>query len=377
VNPAIVRIYESELESIVHETSLHASIETGGSLFGLWTADGNPTVVLATRPGPGAIRQRTQFEQDLELHKQMERLLLTLHGAQGLGLWHSHHQLGLHELSAGDLNRTMKYAQRNRRLRFCDLLCYFGKAVRDPAADAVVIKPYVYADAPQGVHVPTELIVLAGMSPVRAALLAAPETAGFDSVRIALAGLPPNFIPKWRLARSSEHLSGAQEDEVVRGGRFVQRLGFGKRDKPALGGAEPTGDAEIAEDRSAPSSGRPNTVSTVTAHPATAAVPPMAIPDLESYLHQYVEPALVNAPKNIRCEITPTEDGSGLQLRLLSIAREMVELRLGWDGHIPVAISLLVTVRGKPPHQEYLERPTDFGRTLHVGFEILTRPGRW
>src|SRR4051794_36109970 len=100
---AIVRIFESELAVVIDETRHHPEIETGGSLFGLWTNAGSPTIFLATRPGPNAIHHVTQFEQDVETHYRLDEISLKQFGTQSLGLWHSHHQIGLEELSSGDV----------------------------------------------------------------------------------------------------------------------------------------------------------------------------------------------------------------------------------------------------------------------------------
>ncbi|MFI5911130.1 hypothetical protein [Dactylosporangium sp. NPDC051541] len=321
-----MRIFQSELDLIGHETSTHLSIETGGSLYGLWTVGGNPTIMLATRPGPGAIRQQYQFEQDLQLHRDLDHRLLELHGIQGIGLWHSHHGIGLHELSGGDLKRTMRFAERNNRPWFCDLLCYFTDGGRE-----VAVKPYVYVDAPQGEHVPTQLVVLPGVSPVRTAL-----QAGSGPMPGALTAAPSGAAPPLKHEQSTGHLSGRSEDAPG----LLQRF-LGRKEKPA----------EIPASR-------------------------MEIPDLESYLHTYLEPALASAPTGVRCEMATTNGGKWVRLTMRSPSREAVEVHLGWDGQTPVAFSLVATVRGHAPRQELLDGPRNLSEAVEAGYQILTQSRR-
>lgn len=164
MSTAVVRIFEHELKVIVAEILRFPDIETGGALWGLWSHADNPTILLATRPGPQAIRHETRFQEDPEAHMQLERALWERCGLQCVGMWHSHHRLGLHELSLGDIDRTRRYAAHSGRDRFCDLLGYYL------ASDKVGVRPFVYRNARDGHCVATELAVLPGKSPVRRAV---------------------------------------------------------------------------------------------------------------------------------------------------------------------------------------------------------------
>ena len=104
----IAIIYQSELDYISRCILDYPNIETGGQLFGFWTAVGVPVVVYAIGPGINAQHNPTSFVQDqnylqtvgLELHKRYR--------LQHIGEWHSHHQLNLAQPSGGDVN-TMLY----------------------------------------------------------------------------------------------------------------------------------------------------------------------------------------------------------------------------------------------------------------------------
>lgn len=101
-------IYQSELDYISRCILDYTDIETGGQLFGFWTATGVPVVLYVIGPGRSAQHHPTSFIQDQnylqlvgnELHKRFR--------LQHIGEWHSHHQLGLAHPSGGDVN-TMQY----------------------------------------------------------------------------------------------------------------------------------------------------------------------------------------------------------------------------------------------------------------------------
>ncbi len=158
----MVRVYASELDVLVDEMHRHRNVETGGDLFGLWSHGDVPTVFLASRPGEAAVRQRLSFQQDVQSHRATEQAVWQTFGVQCIGMWHSHHSIGLEVLSRGDLGRTMRYARRSNRSRFVDLLGFHR--------DHWHVRPFVYRDAGLGRTRATRLEVLPGISPLRAAL---------------------------------------------------------------------------------------------------------------------------------------------------------------------------------------------------------------
>src|SRR3954452_17517729 len=155
---ASIRIFESELEQISRTVADSPRLETGGELLGLWSHADNPTVllagvtvVLAGTPAPKSARGSTWFEQDLNAHMELERLAWQELGIQVVGLWHSHHTLGLHDLSGGDLRRTRGYSVRHRRPRYSEILAFLAPPPptdeRSRQHDAVWLRPFVYEDA--------------------------------------------------------------------------------------------------------------------------------------------------------------------------------------------------------------------------------------
>lgn len=118
-----VRIFESELRVIGDETLDFPDIETGGNLYGLLSRGGAPVVSLATRPAGKIHRGPVSLELDHKVQQAIEELLWARYGIQFLGMWHSHHQIGLYEPSEGDRSRTASYAAKSARKFYLEILC--------------------------------------------------------------------------------------------------------------------------------------------------------------------------------------------------------------------------------------------------------------
>lgn len=101
-------IYKSELDYISRCILDYINIETGGQLFGYWTATGTPVVMYAIGPGKNAQHNHTSFIQDWQYLQRIGKELGSRYRLQHIGEWHSHHQLGLAHPSGGDVN-TMSY----------------------------------------------------------------------------------------------------------------------------------------------------------------------------------------------------------------------------------------------------------------------------
>jgi hypothetical protein len=303
----VVRIYRSEIDCIVNETAAHPDIETGGSIYGLWTDKGNATIVLAIGPGPAAKRSTTQFEQDLRTHQGVARTLLDTFGVQALGLWHSHHGLGLHELSGGDVRRTVRFAQRADQTKFCDLLTYFTRTLwHGERSSDVTVKPYVYVDAKTGRRAPTCFEVLPGVSPIRQALdrMAADKQIAPDIAETIR--LPKNLSVKTRLEQSVELGLRDDDDAPQKSRSAVARVR----------------DAVMPDSREEDQ--RPV---------------PYGIPDLMAYTKHELEPLLKNVPPDLRIEVTPSDSGQTLRLTVTTPGHDVHEFDLGWDGVAAVVTS--------------------------------------
>lgn len=200
---ATLRIFEEELRVIASEIRRFPDRETGGALYGLWSHAGQPTVWLATRPGPRALRRRTYFADDVETHMAVEKALWQHFGMQCVGVWHSHHRLGMPVLSSGDIERTRTYARHTGRERFTEILGYYLEDGR------VGLKPWLYPKAVDGSCVPTTMQALAGSSPLREQL----RRAGLAGLGDALVPGSPTLPADWVLEDSEPGFHRPAEDD--------------------------------------------------------------------------------------------------------------------------------------------------------------------
>ena len=106
-------IFQSELQAIAAEASKYRDRETGGDLYGLWTAQGIPVVYLAVGPGARATGKHAEYEMDIDYMMRCERILGSRYGIHYLGDWHSHHNLMLTHPSPGDQSRIQGLLVRN------------------------------------------------------------------------------------------------------------------------------------------------------------------------------------------------------------------------------------------------------------------------
>ena len=158
-----IRIYSSELKLIVAELNRYPSLETGGQLLGLRTHGQAHTIFLATGPEPNGVHEPAYFLQDPLVHQAVEAFAWSEFGLQNIGFWHSHHQLPFHELSSGDIRRSMHYATAHNRPNIVDILGWLE-------GDRTHIRGYVYSDARKGHMWPTQIEIMTGTSPFRAML---------------------------------------------------------------------------------------------------------------------------------------------------------------------------------------------------------------
>lgn len=130
-------IYKSELAFLGRCILDSPNIETGGQLFGYWTASGTPVVAYALGPGPRANHQVPFFNQDVEYLESVGKALISRFGLMHIGEWHSHHQLGLDCPSGHDANTMQHSIDRLHLSRF--LLC-----IGNCRGSQFSIKPYVF-----------------------------------------------------------------------------------------------------------------------------------------------------------------------------------------------------------------------------------------
>ena len=118
--PTVI-VYQGELDFISRCILDYPNIETGGQLFGFWTAAGVPVVLYAIGPGTRANHQVAFFNQDIEYLTKVGGVLASQYGLQHIGEWHSHHQLGLAHPSGHDAATMVHGIKRQNLGRF--LLC--------------------------------------------------------------------------------------------------------------------------------------------------------------------------------------------------------------------------------------------------------------
>ena len=119
--PDVAIIFRSEFDYISRCILDYKDIETGGQLFGYWTAENIPVVLYAIGPGPTANHQTAFFNQDIDYLKKVGKPLIENFGLQHIGEWHSHHKLGLAQPSSHDAY-TMSSTINEKHLRHF-LLC--------------------------------------------------------------------------------------------------------------------------------------------------------------------------------------------------------------------------------------------------------------
>ncbi|MFH2000094.1 MAG: hypothetical protein ABIK28_10450 [Planctomycetota bacterium] len=201
--PKIV-IFQSELEGLVGQAVAAGETETGGELYGSFSHARSPIISLASPAAPGAIREYAHFRQDVDYIKPTSNQLRRAYGVQYLGNHHSHHTLGLKMLSGGDIQSMHSIAQKNGFHNTCQLLVTFDGPTHYPSdweqidEDAPgrrrfasrridrhsgkgpepnscrfgppTVHAFYYTDAMHGQPVRCPLIVIPGMSPIRAAV---------------------------------------------------------------------------------------------------------------------------------------------------------------------------------------------------------------
>ncbi len=117
----IAYIYRSELDYISRCILDYKSIETGGQLFGYWTASGSPVVEYVIGPGEKANHQITFFNQDIDYLTSIGNILVRHYGLHHIGEWHSHHKLGLARPSGHDASTMVDTIKQKNLKKF--LLC--------------------------------------------------------------------------------------------------------------------------------------------------------------------------------------------------------------------------------------------------------------
>jgi transcriptional regulator with XRE-family HTH domain len=212
--------WESELRAIAAESSAW-SVETGGDLFGRWLDV--PTVLLATKAGPAAERNHAHFRLDVEYLRQLSETMATDWALRYFGDWHSHHRLGLSAPSGGDRRRILSVAGRNQFTGMAEIIVTLDDSRGE---QTIRIHPWVYdLSSEDNAPLPLRVKVLAGISPVRQALLArkalpdqefsAWEKIPLHRVRIGSDTAPPTLEPMSDVDSTTRERTLAQLAEAL------------------------------------------------------------------------------------------------------------------------------------------------------------------
>lgn len=376
-----VRIYESELQVICDETLEYPNIETGGNLYGHVSNGGTPVIWLASRPAGNVYRGDVALELDPQVTNRMQNFIWEQFGVQFLGMWHSHHQIGLYQPSEGDRRRTANFAVKWDRKFYVEILCNLprgGAAPRvevapecnpviDDAADQepdeggdedtptrkerraqareekrrarqasqgrfpgpVILTPFAYTDARRLVQADAEISIMPGESPLRAALSTAQLKGDFAEALRPVSGDHAELKYELRTSRAgrfgaqerfADHNPAPEQRPQARGVPTVDRQGVGSehpRPAVALGPGSPADRNEQ-----------------VTA---------VAIPDMQGYLERYVAPLLALHP-NFAESAKFTPEGSKTWVVTIASRRRPAQflLVLGWNGSAPIVVSCAI-----------------------------------
>ena len=133
-----LHIFESEVKEIERFVSKYPNIETGGDLFGLWKANGDPVVQLLIGPGQNCRRTSVSFHQDTNYLARVGTYVNSKFMLCHIGSWHSHHQLSLTQPSAGDRSTVCNNFPEGLK-RYIMVIANITRGM------SVVIHPYMFS----------------------------------------------------------------------------------------------------------------------------------------------------------------------------------------------------------------------------------------
>ena len=158
-----VYMFQEDVNKIESWVLRHPNQETGGDLFGLWTAaDGRkhePVMHVVLGPGSGCRRTSTSFFQSIPYLKNVGYLLTQKYMLGHIGEWHSHHQIGLFQPSAGDSGTILRNFP-------CGAYGFILIIVNIISSSEVKISPFLYSEQSRSYQL-GRVEVLAGESPFR------------------------------------------------------------------------------------------------------------------------------------------------------------------------------------------------------------------
>ena len=104
----VLYMFKEDHEQIASRVLRYPDLETGGSLFGLWTSNRDPVAHVILGPGKDSRRTGVSFFQDISYLGRVGNLLTHDYMLCHIGEWHSHHRLRLYEPSSGDVSTVVR-----------------------------------------------------------------------------------------------------------------------------------------------------------------------------------------------------------------------------------------------------------------------------
>ena len=142
------------------EVYKHQHIETGGSLFGLWTTSGSAVIHVVLGPGKNCKRTTASFHQDIEYLHRVGRFVNDNYMLCHIGEWHSHHSLSLDIPSSGD-EQTIRGNFPQGVTKFLVIIANIKNR------NTIVLSPYFFTDEGKRYEI-AEYVVLRSDGPFSA-----------------------------------------------------------------------------------------------------------------------------------------------------------------------------------------------------------------
>ena len=130
-----LQLFADDMRLMAAQAYRWGQVETGGTLYGLWSHAGRPVILLATPQGPGACNETTHFAQDPDHVYQVTQQLQQQFGLQYIGNWHSHHSLGLDHPSGGDVEQVHRVAGKSNMSRMVQIIFTRTREATSSGAD--------------------------------------------------------------------------------------------------------------------------------------------------------------------------------------------------------------------------------------------------
>ena len=141
-----VHMFQEDIDRMKSWVRLHPKRETGGNLFGLWTANEEPVVHIVLGPAEGCKRTEVSFFQSVPYLERVGKVLANGYLLCHIGEWHSHHQLRLSEPSSGDSSTVIRNFPRGT----CGFLLIIANIVKSGRTEFdVTLSPYLYREGRQ------------------------------------------------------------------------------------------------------------------------------------------------------------------------------------------------------------------------------------